>query len=112
MTNRKHLAMCRIIKKIAAVAFIMAMTFSLPLTAQENVITLYGKVTDCTSGEALFFSSVNLEGTRISNISNSEGIFSFKVPSTSPEDASIVVSHLGYLSKTLKISDLFFTPII
>lgn len=105
MTNRKHLAMCRIIKKIAAVAFIMAMTFSLPLTAQENVITLYGKVTDCTSGEALFFSSVNLEGTRISNISNSEGIFSFKVPSTSPEDASIVVSHLGYLSKTLKISD-------
>lgn len=66
------------------------------------VVTLYGHVTDAGSAEALFYSSVALEGEAITNVSNSQGFFSFKIPAGS--EGNIVVSHQGYSPMAIPIS--------
>lgn len=84
--------------------FILVMT-SLVCSAQEHAMTLYGKVEDSKTGEALFFSSVTLTGSRISNISNSEGVFSIKIPADTPSSDKILISHLGYMSRSVMVAE-------
>lgn len=62
----------------------------------QDVVTFYGKVLDSATGQPVQAASVLLEGTTVSNVTNSEGVFSLKVPADSR--ARIVVSHLGYLT--------------
>lgn len=83
-------------------------TLLLCLTAwgqDAGYITLYGHVSDMTTSESLYFSSVSLSGTSISNVSNSDGHFSLKVPDTTPEDATVLVSHLGYRTEAVRLSE-------
>ena len=72
---------------------------------EAGVMTLHGHVVDGSGSESLFFSSVSLNGTRISNVSNSDGVFSLKIPADTPGDAQIAISHLGFMTRTLKVSD-------
>ena len=72
---------------------------------EAGVMTLHGHVVDGAGSESLFFSSVSLNGTRISNVSNSDGVFSLKIPADTPGDAQIAISHLGFMTRTLKVSD-------
>ena len=60
--------------------------------------TLYGKVTDNLSGNPVPYASVHLEGGTLSNVTNSEGFFSLKVPEDLPDDTCISISHLGYMN--------------
>ena len=64
-----------------------------------------GEVKEASSNKALVFATLTVEGTNISTISNTEGNFLLKVPK---EHASknLVVSFLGYKTKTLPISSL------
>jgi len=71
----------------------------------DGFITLYGHVVDKSSSKSLFYSSVNLSGTNISNVSNSDGYFSLKIPDSTSPDAVIFISHLGYQTASVKISD-------
>lgn len=81
------------------------LTIAISALAQGSaVVTLHGKVYDSSNGEALFYSSVNLEGTKISNISNSEGVFSLKIPADTPADAHLLISHLGYMTESVALS--------
>ena len=74
---------------------------SLGLFAQDEIITVAGKVFDNATNAPMKFVSVGLEGTSIANITNSEGVFSLKVPASSLDGGVIFCSHLGYLeSKT------------
>ena len=76
-------------------------------SAQDNEAfsVLYGKVTDARSGATVSYASVTLTGTNISNVTNSEGIFSLKVPSGTPGDATITIHHLGYRNAVRPVSD-------
>jgi hypothetical protein len=79
----------------------------LALTAfgqETGVITLHGHVVDGSNSESLFFSSVSLTGSRISNVSNSDGVFSLKIPMDTPETAEIAISHLGFMTRNIKVS--------
>lgn len=90
-------------KKLALAVVMMAMSVAVP--AQENgIITLYGHVSDMKTSESLFYSSVSLSGTNVTNVSNSDGMFSLKIPASTPEDAGITVSHLGYSTRVVPVS--------
>lgn len=83
-----------------------ALFLSLAATGQEtDVMTLHGHILDNSNSESLFFSSVSLAGSKISNVSNSEGVFSLKIPSDTPADADIVVSHLGFMTRSIKVRE-------
>lgn len=72
---------------------------------ETGFTTLYGHVSDIATSEDLFFASVNLSGTSISNVSNSDGHFSLKIPDSTPQDAEVLVSHLGYKTGAVKVSE-------
>lgn len=87
---------------VAAAAFLL---FCHSLCGQEaQVMTLYGHVTDNGNGDGLFYSSVSLSGTRVTNVSNSDGLFSLKIPEGTPASAEILISHLGYMTSSLPVS--------
>lgn len=66
---------------------------------------VYGKVTDSSDGNPLAYASVTHVVSGVSNVSNSEGFFSLKLPmEVSPED-EIRVSYLGYVTATLRVED-------
>lgn len=66
---------------------------------------VYGKITDSSDGHSLAFASVTHVVSGVSNVSNSEGFFSLKLPiDVLPED-EIRVSFLGYVTATLRVED-------
>ena len=78
---------------------------SFALSAQDNgVLTLYGHVKDSETSESLFYSSVSLAGSMITNVSNAEGMFSLKIPADTPPDTEILISHLGYSTRPVPVS--------
>lgn len=82
--------------------------FILPMAAwgqDSGFITLYGHVIDSATSESLSYASVNLSGTSLSNVSNTDGSFSLKIPERVSKDSEVLVSHLGYLTGALKVSD-------
>lgn len=64
-----------------------------------------GSILDSKTKNELIYASITVSGTTISTISNSEGKFSIKVP-TENQNASLVVSFLGYKNKVLSINEL------
>jgi len=92
------------IRRISAI-FTLLLASLLSSAQETGFITLYGHISDSETSESLFFSSVNLSGSNISNISNSEGQFSLKLPETTAPDATILISHLGYRTEGVKVSE-------
>lgn len=78
-----------------------------PVRAQEPVpfLQLVGRVLDGATGKPLHYASVNLSGTNVSNVTNTEGVFALKISDTTPPTLLVTISHLGYATSTLKVSD-------
>lgn len=73
---------------------------------QETSFKEYkGKVIDGNSKKPLVFATLALENTNISTISNTEGEFALKVP-TNVTEGSVLVSFLGYGSKSIPLAQL------
>lgn len=85
---------------------LLLVTFS--LKAQTNFSEYSGKVIDGKSGRALEAASLNVNGTNINTITNSEGQFILKVP-TKYEDSKVVISLLGYNIRVLSLSEFYNT---
>ncbi|GAA4239467.1 carboxypeptidase-like regulatory domain-containing protein [Postechiella marina] len=66
---------------------------------------LKGKVIDAKTNKTLSFSDLIVDGSNISTITNSDGEFLLKVNSNLL-DRDIVITHLGYEKKNIKISEL------
>lgn len=71
---------------------------------QEGFIVLHGRVIDSHTDAPLHFASVSLSNSTISNVTNSEGYFSLKVPANTSDRSSITISFLGYHSSTIPFS--------
>lgn len=95
-----------------AYAALTAFLFTLSAPAMSSVPQdslripiVYGKVTDSSDGNPLAYASVTHVVSGVSNVSNSEGFFSLKLPmDVLPED-EIRVSFLGYVTVTLSVED-------
>ena len=85
----------------------LALLFFIPVFAQDpaGYLQLSGEVRDGATGKPLHYASVNLAGTNISNVTNSEGFFILKVDARTLPSALVTISHLGYAAVTCKISD-------
>ena len=64
-----------------------------------------GTILDSNTKNELIFASITVSGSNISTISNSEGDFLIKLP-LDRQDASLVISFLGYKDKVISIKDL------
>ncbi len=67
------------------------------LPAQEagGFLTVAGRVIDNRTGRPLPYASVTLSETHLSNITNSEGVFTLKIPAADAGE-KLSISHLGY----------------
>ena len=64
-----------------------------------------GSILDSKTRNELIYASITVSGTSISTISNSEGKFSIKVPAEN-QNATLLISFLGYKNKVVSIQDL------
>lgn len=64
-----------------------------------------GIVLDSQSNEPLKFATLNIPGTNIATVCNSEGEFLLKVPKTL-ESQTVSISFIGYKAQTLPLSQL------
>ncbi len=86
--------------------FIFVPGISLGFQEGEGDFKSYrGEVVDASSNRALVFATLNVEGTNISTITNTEGNFLLKVPDEIT-DGNLLVSFLGYRTKRLPLSGL------
>jgi len=86
---------------------LMTLLVSLSILAvaggQSNTIELKGTVLDADNKRPLESALLNLEGTNISTVTNSEGYFNLKIEKdTEAED--IVITHPGFKNKVIAIS--------
>jgi len=89
-------------------ALLFALLVSLgTLSGQETAEfrQIAGKVVDGATNRALHYASVNLAGTDVSNVTNSEGVFTLKTDVRTPDFALVTIGHIGYATITLKLSD-------
>jgi len=75
------------------------------INVQENYIQYNGFVLDFKTNNPLAFANLNIVGTNILSVTNSEGEFSLKVPKNITKPV-LKVSFIGYKSKTLVLADL------
>jgi len=78
---------------------------SFSLFAQTNFSEYRGKVVDDKSNKALEYVNLNVVGSNISTVTNSEGEFLLKVPEAYT-DSKLKLSLLGYYTIMLDISEL------
>ena len=89
-------------------AAVLCIAGSASAFAQDNAEGAYmeiaGKTVDSQTGRSLAYASVSLTGSNISNVSNSEGIFTLKLPA-SAANSTVKIAFMGYASELLKVSD-------
>lgn len=74
--------------------------------AQNTSFTEYsGEVLDSNNKKPLVFATLTIAGTNVSTITNSEGVFSLKVP-TENKDGDLIVAFLGYKTKQFPLIQL------
>ena len=86
------------------IIFSVLIVLTSQMLGAQDFKTLYGKVIDGDDGTALYLASVNLAGTNISNVTNSEGVFSLKIPASTKPDAMIRITYMGYDRTLLPVS--------
>ena len=90
---------------IGAVGLPKASAFYQDAPEQEITYKQYkGKIMDADTKKPLVFATLAVEGTNISTISNTEGEFALKVPSSITE-GNVTIAFLGYKNKTLPLSE-------
>ncbi len=75
------------------------------INVMENYVEYRGFVFDLKTNTPLPYANLNILGTNISSITNSEGEFSLKVPNNIAHPV-LKVSFIGYMSKELVMNDL------
>ena len=72
----------------------------------QGTCIISGKVNDAATGKHLEFASISLINSSISNVTNSDGVFTLKIPLSrmTPAD-SIIVGYMGYRSTEICAAD-------
>lgn len=81
-----------------------AMLLFVSMAFAQEFRTINGRVEDASSGYPLPFASVSLINSSLSNVANSDGDFSLKIPASSLND-SLLVSFLGYRNVKVPVAD-------
>ncbi len=80
----------------------MLLFCSVAFAQQLKIIN--GTIEDASTGYPLPYASIALKNSSFSNVANSEGEFSLKIPQENLKD-SLLISYLGYRNVTVPVSD-------
>ncbi|MCK0132208.1 carboxypeptidase-like regulatory domain-containing protein [Flavobacteriaceae bacterium F08102] len=88
-------------------ACLIALLCTMNVRSQEldNFIEYRGTVVDDTTNERLVFANLMVKGTNMSVITNGEGEFLLKVPTSMRQTARVVVAFLGYQPKEIPLTE-------
>ncbi|QLG44127.1 carboxypeptidase-like regulatory domain-containing protein [Costertonia aggregata] len=104
MKNSIYIATFILVCMIGTTNLRAASLFQQEQTMQDNSFNQFkGEIMDSATKKPLIFATLTLEGSNISTVTNTEGEFALKIPSDVTE-GNIVVSFLGYKTKTLPLS--------
>jgi len=85
--------------------FLVLLLFSQSLTAQVDNAFFFGKLKDADSGEPIVFATIQVKNASLGVISNKDG--GFKIPfGFTLKGEAIEVSCIGYLTKTVRFTEL------
>ncbi len=73
---------------------------------ESSAITFKGKLRNSESRQAIAHATINLSGTNISSITNSEGSFSIKIPKQYIQDGSLSINYIGFENLHVALSSL------
>ncbi|WP_047419739.1 carboxypeptidase-like regulatory domain-containing protein [Cellulophaga sp. Hel_I_12] len=104
-TSKKSFVAACIMLVLGSTASLNAAIVQDQVSQNETYIQFKGKVVDATSNKELVFATISIENSNISTVSNTEGEFSLKVPS-SLKNGTVSVSFLGYKTKGISLADL------
>ena len=68
-------------------------------SAQDNPLTVKGKVTDSSDGSPIPFVSVHIDGTMVGINADADGFYSITIP----EDCTLIFSSIGYKTKDVAV---------
>ncbi len=107
MLHQKYNTMKALMNKLVG----FSMIFMLILGAGNSYgqdsatfVTISGVVKDAKTKDRLPFATINIVGSRVGTVANSDGEFSLKVL-TSLNAESFEVSYLGYVNKKFSIAE-------
>ncbi len=104
--NKRQTFLFTIFAVLALMVFTPVKTYAFQDAQAGTEFNEYsGEVVDGSTNKSLVFATLTIEGTNISTITNTEGNFSIKVPKEMT-DGNIIVSFLGYKTKSVAISTL------
>jgi len=93
---------------LALLPFSVMASIALPTihhTGQESFNEYRAKVVDKKNGEILVYANISVVGSNVSTVTNSEGEFLLKI-GKELLDAKLIISHIGYKSKTVTLAEL------
>jgi len=93
------------IKPLITLVLLMATLGSEVMAQQDNFNEFSGEILDETTKKPLVFATLNLEGSNVSTITNTEGKFLIKIPKENTE-GTITISFLGYKSLSVPLTQL------
>jgi hypothetical protein len=102
--NTKKSSVFKLIPVIFFLIFSLESIAQITDTNDSSFTEYNGSVFDMSTKKALIFADLNVKGTNISTITNSEGEFLLKVPNEIGTKV-IIVSYLGYESVEFLLSD-------
>ncbi len=85
---------------------ILCLVFLLCAYPVFSQVIVHGKVIESVSGEAVPFVNIAIPGTYYGTITNNDGVFSIKIPSSYSEKA-LVFSCVGFQSDTIDIAKVY-----
>lgn len=91
------------IMRTRALAIILLM-LAFNWAGAQDFRTLYGRVTDSEFNDPMYLASVTLAGSNISIVTNSDGVFSLKIPTDTKDEAVVRITYMGYDRVLLPVS--------
>lgn len=92
--------------------FLLILLFAFPFinaSAQEANFVLRGRVLGGDTNQPLVNASVTVKGTNVSSVTNQDGYFSIRVPS-STRNSQVIIRHLGYENREIPVVTIIDSP--
>ncbi len=97
-------------KNVITLLILLLCTFSLfDAAAQDANFVLRGRVLGGDNNQPLVNASITVKGANVSSVTNQDGYFSIRVPS-STRNSQVVIRHLGYENREIPVITLIDSP--
>ncbi|MFO7655603.1 MAG: carboxypeptidase-like regulatory domain-containing protein [Bacteroidales bacterium] len=107
MKTRNYITATKVILATVLFVFAFQVSYAGAFLKKDtlNILTYQGKVIDKSSKKPVVFASVYLDGTSLGTVTNSDGEFVLKIP-TSTKSTKLGVTYLGYNNLLVPLKEL------